>query len=416
MANFDIYTVTGTKGKTTVVTVLAKVLREMSQKDVLHVTTLGHYINGEQKSTLKDSLSTWGLVTSVSPGRYLYECTNFEPGTSAVLEASLGSSSLAGLGYGRHQVGIFLNVFKDHIGNSKRINSQNDILKAKQFIFTRVKKGGWVAYNTDDKRIVSALPIVPSYVNKISFGLTPKTKESFHVYLKGDIVTFLSPAGEQSLLDIKDISWTFDGTYKPSVYNLLAVIAGVIAGAAGQVPQKMVEVLKTVKLDEYGGRLTLFKNDNGVHILADYAHEEESLQAIGALARQKVAQGGKVIGIMRLAYDRTDSHIMQTAKAIAGSYDEFIVYDKIDGYHRLPKEVSHNKFAQEIGKISTVFANALKKYVPKGTAVETILREDLALERAVELAKPGDVVVHIVNDDVRQSVDWIKKSFKAKLV
>lgn len=416
MANFDIYTVTGTKGKTTVVTVLAKVLRELTQKNVLHVTTLGHYVNGEQKSTLKDSISTWGLVSSVSPGRYLYECLHFEPGSSAVLEASLGSSSLAGLGYGRHKVGIFLNVFKDHIGNSKRIKSQADIEKAKQFIFTRVKKGGWVVYNNDDRRVVSSLSVVSSKTNRISFGLTKSSNEKFHISLKGDMVSFLSPDGEQLLLDIKDIPWTFNGAFKPSIYNSLAVIAGVIAGADGKVPTNLAESLKNTKLDEYGGRLTLLKNDNNVHILADYAHEEESLQAVAALARQKITDGGKVIGVMRLAYDRTDAHIIQTAKAIAGSYDEFIIYDKIDGYNRMPKDVSHQKFTQEIGKISAIFSDALRKYTKKGTVVETILREDLAIQRSAELANPGDVVVHIVNDDVRQSIDWVKEFFNAKLV
>lgn len=415
MANFDIYTVTGTKGKTTVVTVLAKVLRELTHKNVLHVTTLGHYINGEQKSTLKDSLSTWGLVSSVSPGRYLYECLHFEPGSSAVLEASLGSSSLAGLGYGRHKVGIFLNVFKDHIGNSKRINSQKDIAKAKQFVFTRVKKGGWVVYNNDDRRVVSSLSVVSSRTSRISFGLTKPSNEKFHISLEGDMVSFSSPDGEQLLLDIKDIPWTFNGAFKPSIYNLLAVIAGVIAGADGKVPTNLAESLKNTKLDEYGGRLTLFKNDKNVHILADYAHEEESLQAVATLARQKVSDAGKVIGVVRLAYDRTDAHIIQTAKAIATSYDAFIVYDKIDGYNRMPKDVSHQKFTQGVGKISEVFSAALQKYVKKGTPVETILREDLALQRAAKLANPGDVVVHIVNDDVRQSIDWVKEFFSAEL-
>ena len=132
MKQSKVVAVTGTKGKTTVVTVLAEVLRALTKKDTIHVTTTGHFVNGERRSTLDESLATWGLVPSVCPGRYLYESLSFKERGVAVLESSLGSSSINGMGYSWHEVGIFLNVFKDHIGNSSRIKSQADILKAKK--------------------------------------------------------------------------------------------------------------------------------------------------------------------------------------------------------------------------------------------------------------------------------------------
>jgi hypothetical protein len=32
------------------------------------------------------------------------------------------------------------------------------------------------------------------------------------------------------------------------------------------------------------------------------------------------------------------------------------------------------------------------------------------------MAKPGDVVVHIVNDDIKRSIDLIKEKFNAEFV
>jgi hypothetical protein len=64
--------VTGTKGKTTTVSVIAEVLQKLNH-NVLKVDTTGHFINGKRKSDLESSKALWGLVPSVSPGRYLYE-------------------------------------------------------------------------------------------------------------------------------------------------------------------------------------------------------------------------------------------------------------------------------------------------------------------------------------------------------
>jgi hypothetical protein len=42
-----------------------------------------------------------------------------------------------------------------------------------------------------------------------------------------------------------------------------------------------------------------------------------------------------------------------------------------------------------------------------------IIREDEAIQHAASIAKEGDVVVHIVNDDIQRSVNWLRDYFKA---
>jgi cyanophycin synthetase len=415
--------ITGTKGKTTVTSVLAAVLQNY-QKTVLKVDTKGHYVNGNQKSTLKDSTRVYGLVPTVCPGRFLYELDGHEKDGVAVLECSLGSSRLAGLGYGAHNIGIFLNVMEDHLGSSDRLKTKEDIMLAKSFIFRMLHLDPYAVFNADDKLVVKALKFIPEDLNdtKVPFGL------EFTFF---DVVEHLKNGGSavtvedewvvikkdnriQKIVKLNDIGWTFQGQFKPSIYNLLAVVAGAYSFFKGELPQDFSKRLAAVKLDPTDGRLTLFKNQQGIKILADYAHEKYSLREVAKLAKSLTSNKGQVIGVVRLAYDRTDKMIIDTGKFIAKDYDQFVVYDKIDGYWRQPRDrLRSRKFSSEtVGRVSTLLSDAIKEL---NSNCEQILREDLAIERAVKIAKPGDVVVVIVNDDIKRSIEFIKDSFKAEL-
>ncbi|MEN9922436.1 MAG: hypothetical protein RL097_713 [Candidatus Parcubacteria bacterium] len=412
MEKCRVLTVTGTKGKTTVATVLSTVLRELTKLDTIRVTTVGHWVNNEQKSTAEDSLQTWGLVPSNCPGRYLYEALSFTSQGIAVLEASLGSSSANGIGYSWHDVGIFLNVFKDHIGSSERLKSQADIVLAKKFVFKRIRNNGWAVYNADDSFVRGALQYVKAGVRTISFSSSDSDQGAdVHVYEKDGAIWLRSERSEMKIVTLKDVVWTFGGTFQPSVYNLMAVVAGVVAYFDGVVPEGLNEMLQTTRFDPYSGRLTLLENKQGVIILADYAHEEESLRSVAALGRTLTKNGGKVIGVVRLAYDRTDEHIQQTGYGIANYFDHFVVYDKIDGYYHHPKEdLQSKKFKQVVGLVSEKFAKALSE---KGAVVDRLIREDEALKHAAAIAQSGDVVVFIVNDNIERSVDWVREFYSA---
>ena len=141
----------------------------------------------------------------------------------------------------------------------------------------------------------------------------------------------------------------------------------------------------------------------------------QSLVTIGKLARKLAKEKkGKTIGVVRLAYDRTDELIDKTGQAVGKVFDSLVVYDKIDGYWRKPKRVqSTSKFIQEIGRISSLLGKAIQK---TNQNVTIILREDEALEYTAKTAGPNDVVIVIVNDDAKRSVDWIREKFKANFV
>lgn len=426
MSTVPIISVTGTKGKTTTVSIIADVLRQF-ERNVLKVDTTGHFVNGERRSTLEDSKQAWRLVPSVCPGRYLWEFhahPELKENGVAVLECSLGCSASSGLGYRYHNVGVFLNVFEDHIGSSDRISSKEDIAKAKEFVFARLlHANAYAAFNADDPLVVSSLAALPVQegITKVPFGFTFEHFDiddhlrsggvAFTVNDKKQIVLRRS-SGDTVIIDLANIPWTFKGTFEPSTWNLLAALAAVYGHFEGSLPKNTKEVFESVRLDNYGGRLTLLDAENGVKILADSAHEKQSLKLVAELARTQIEQGGKVIGVVRLAHDRTDELMQETGRYIAPHYDAFVVFDKIDGYWREAKRKG-SRFVEVVGRTSQIFADAIKEKNPN---VERIIREDEAIKRAAEIAKPGDIVVVIVNDDITRSIGFIKDNFNAEFI
>ncbi len=416
--------ITGTKGKTTVVNITAQVLQAMNH-NVLHVDTTGHFVNGERRSTLEESKEIWGLVPTVCPGRYLWEVKqdkSLENGV-AVLECAVGSSAISGLGYRAHEVGVFLNVFEDHLGSSERLKSRRDIAEAKSFIFSRLQTEGYAVFNADDELVVQQLSVISPHLGAtlVPCGLEFKYFDvaahvksgGSYITVEGENVVLKNMSDTVVICDLTKMPWTFNGHYQPSVYNTMFVAASILSFYKLQVPENLRSALEASRLDKYGGRLTVLKAENGAQIIADYAHEKVSLGTIGTLAHELVKPGGKVIGVVRLAHDRTDELLQETGHIIAESFDYVIVYDKIDGFLRKPRNVRSKKFPQIIGKTSEIIATAVKE---KNRNCERIIREDEAIARAAELAGPEDVVVSIVNDEIERSIEFIKASFKAEFV
>lgn len=426
MHRFDsIITVTGTKGKTTTVHAIEDVLRRLNLHTI-KVDTTGHFVNGMRRSTLDDSRRTWFFAPTVCPGRYLWEIHSYPELADgvAIFEASLGSSSYSGLGYRNHRVGVFLNVFEDHIGSSARIQSKDDIVRAKDFVFQRITPGGWAVFNADDEYVVKALDKIPNSAHKLPIGLTFSHFDVKAHLRSGGLAITIDKSGSQIILlrgdekivlaDISAIPWAFNGKFQPSVRNLLSAMGALYGYFDGNLPDDLRRVFEGVRLDKYGGRLTLLQGKRGVKVLADYAHEKFSLRQVAELARTIADKDGRVIGVVRLAYDRTDELIKETAEYIAKNYDAFVVYDKIDGYWRQPDEtLSGSRFSQKVGYVSRMLADGLRG---NNMNVERIIREDKAIQYAAEIARPGDVAVVIVNDDIERSIKFIQDSFEAEFI
>jgi cyanophycin synthetase len=423
--NIPIISVTGTKGKTTVVSVLADVLRR-TDHGVMHVDTSGHFVNGERRSVAADSLRIWGVRTVTAlPGKYLGEFLHnpdLRKNPAAVLECSF-SCSTRGLGYGGHDVGVFLNVFEDHIDPNGPIKNKHDLASAKSFIFTSLNDGGYAVFNADDELVCEMLGRIPASRNirLVPCGVDFKHFDmQSHLKNGGAAITVQNNAimlkqGMEStvLCDLSALPWTFDGAFAPSVMNMLHVCGAVYGFYRGAMPEDIRPILEASRLDPATGRLVVMKAGNGATIIADYAHEKVSLESVGNLARTLLKGKGSLYGVVRLAHERSDDLLRETAYVIAETFDEVVVYDKIDGHWRKPGPSVVDRYPQVAGRTSEIVASAAKDRNPH---VTRIVREDEAVAFAAGKVGPDDVIVIILNDDIERSLGFIREAFKAEYV
>ncbi len=421
-ARLPIIAITGTKGKSTTTNMLASLLRTLGVR-TLHVTTSGHYVDGQQKSTIADSKRIWGLKTpSLVPGRYmgdiLSENINHD-NSAAVLEASF-SCYKAGLGYGTHKVGVFLNVFKDHIDTRSGIRNQQDLARAKSFIFSKISEDGWAVFNADDPHICEVLDAIPSdrtirYVpcgrDFVHYDIeTHLVSGGVAIQITNTAINLLSKDGSEEVYAYQKNDMTYGGSFMPAILNLAHACAAMYGFFDGRIPTNFQRALRALPLDYGDGRMSIMKNDNDITVIADYAHEKESLSAVATFARQYTSgSSGKLIGVVRLNHERPDETLREFGEVAGSLFDTVIVYDKIDGYWRQAKQSGIKRYPQMVGRTSAIVAEGAA-HVNDNT--KRIIREDEAIAYGATQASSGDVVVVIVNDDTARSTDFIKESFK----
>lgn len=155
----------GTKGKTTITRLLSHLYTKSGHYTLL-VDTDGHYVNGEMKGSLNDSMELYGLAPTNCPGRFLHKLKN-KPNPIAILETAY-NCYLYGLGYSQHKYAIFTNVLKDHIGF--HIKNRKDLAAKKaHYLFGRITPKDTIIFNADDKHIAANLSAIPkNYTKKVS--------------------------------------------------------------------------------------------------------------------------------------------------------------------------------------------------------------------------------------------------------
>lgn len=414
-----IIAITGTKGKTTVTRMVEYAARHVLDTDTLRVDSDGHYINGKQKSTREDSLNMIDKASTVCPGRYLIDLYRKNNKGIAVLECSFGSGGAVGLGFKNHNIGIFTNVFEDHI-NYKNINSKKDLFNYKSFIIKLVSRGGYLVANFDDSLISKNAPkLLPEDSKMLPFGKSFKNfnineflnKKSNRIITYNDKFIVLKDKNKEiNLVDYTKIPCTYGGLYIPSIYNLMAVYGGLLVLVDFDLSylENINYFVNKFTLNKYGARLVNIKTDERL-VVIDYAHEKESLKEIAKLGHKL---GNRVIGVLRIAPDRDNKLIMETGASLVNLYDKVIIYDKIDGIKR--KTYKKRNLIRKKGEVSKIFYDGFLQGGKNKKDIERIILEENAIKRAYEISRPGDFIIVISGDDHKETYDNIKKYFVRK--
>ena len=381
--------VTGSNGKTTVVRLVAAMLREAGM-------TPGF------SSTDGVCVGTASIAEGDFSGPNGARLALRHPGVqTAVLETARGGLLRRGLAVDVAQAAVVTNVAEDHLGEFG-IESMAALAETKLLVAKALKPNGTLVLNADDPMLVEKSPDVERPICWFSLDPTSAVVTA-HVKRGGtavladqDGVVLVRSGSREPIAALSDLPITLGGTARHNVANALAAVG---VGAALGLP---VEVMGAA-LRRFGER----QNDNpgraqlldlgGIRVLLDYAHNPHGMAALVALAQRIPARRRLVM--VGQAGDRSDEAIRQLARAAWALDPDYVILKEMDEYlrGRAPGEVPA-LLEEEFLRLG-VAPHAISKVGP-----------DLAgVRSALEWARPGDLLVLAVHQDRKPVMELLNE-------
>jgi cyanophycin synthetase len=365
-----IIAVTGTNGKTTTVRLISHVLK-YSGMVVGFTSTDGVFI-GNHRILEGDYSGPEGTLAVLK-----------EPTVDhAVLEVARGGILRRGLAFNESDVGIFLNISEDHIGQD-RITSIEELADVKGVVIETVKPEGHAILNADEPLILALKDNVKC--KSILFSLDPGSDVlKAHADEGGTVVTvedetivIHDKALKFPIVKVNDVPLTLEGRASFNIANVLAAAAACYA--LGMHIKNIERGLMTFNpsIIQSPGRMNIIDLEK-FKVMVDYSHNVAAVRAISEVF--PYLSKGKVISMAGGTGSRTDEHIMEFGKALAKVYDRIIVTDS-DPRGRPPGETPE---LVRKGVLDTGF--------PAGN-VSVILDPVEATAAALDAAETGDLVV-----------------------
>ena len=353
--------ITGTNGKTTVAHLVADLLREGGYKSVGIIGTLGakaektYYDTGR---TTPESLDLQRLLADFLDG-----------GSDAVvMEVSSHALALQRVAGCAFDAGIFTNLTQDHLDFH---GEMEDYFAAKTKLFTDVAreseahKSFGAVFNADDRYGVRLLEIAAD-VPYITYGIEAEA------HVKADAV-HLSASGTSFVARTSggDIPFDLSLTGRFNVSNALAAISfGILKGMSASQIQSAMQRAKAPE-----GRMEMIDEGQSFFVAVDYAHTPDGLKNV--LATTKEFTRGKLIAVFGCGGDRDRTKRPQMGAIAAGLADIIVV-------------TSDNPRSEDPYRI---LEDVLEGTSGSHCTVESEVDRRKAIERALELAKPGDFVL-----------------------
>ncbi|MFO0760726.1 MAG: cyanophycin synthetase [Byssovorax sp.] len=376
--------ITGTNGKTTTSRMVAHVLK-MSGKRVGLTTTDGIYIDGER--ILK------GDMTGPWSARVVLTDPTVE---AAVLETARGGIIREGLGWDRCDVGCVLNVSADHLGLGG-VETVDDLAFIKRLIVEVVRDNGTSVLNADDPLTAAMAshaegrlmyfsrsaqnPIVREHVK--GGGRAAVIEQG----VNGEMITIYDGDRHIPLTWTHLIPATLEGKAKFNVENALAAAA--ITFSMGVPLDQIRQGLRTFTTSFFQapGRCNVF-DEHPFRVIVDYGHNPAALEKMAELVNN--LRHGRAIGVMMAPGDRKDDAIREIGRKAAACFDVIVA-----------KEDS-NLRGRDAGEVAKLIREGAEEAGIKADQIHERLTEPEAVAFALEMARPGDLVV-VFADDVTQT-------------
>ena len=375
-----IIAVTGTNGKTTTVRLISHILKYSGS--IVGTTCTDGIIIG-------NSMVIEGDYSGPAGAQLVLMDSTID---HAVLEVARGSIIRRGLGYDESDVGVFLNVSGDHIGEG-RINTINDLARLKGTVVETIKPSGYAILNADDPLVMafkdnikaesilfSTDPTNPALTEHISMGGGVVTVDNNHIVIRKEDI-------ESLVANLIDVPITLEGNALFNVSNALAATAAVYALGLKIEDIQAGLVSFNPTIGQLPGRMNLIDIGN-IKVMIDYGHNASAIKALAELIPHLAT--GRKISVNHGTGNRLEDAIMDFGRAIGGIYDKIFLSDadpRNRPFGETPKLVLD-------GVLSTGFSE---------DSVIILDDERKAAIAALEEARDGDLVV-IQACDVQQII------------
>jgi len=343
--------VTGTNGKTTVMSLIASILSH--EGPTATIGTLGMYFPGIARKL--------GLTTpeSVDILRFLAEARDLGC-KNLVMEASSAALKLHRLDGIHFSQAVFTTFSGDHLDFH---HTMEDYFESKMRLFENLNPEGWAVINVDDPSSARVIERLESkYITYGFSGHADVGPLSFQFSLPGIEAQVRTPRGN---IEIKS---PLIG--KINLSNILAAIASaVVKGTSFEHIAAGLRDFRPVR-----GRLDIaYKGD--FTVLIDYAHTDQALESL-LLSLREIVQG-KIILVFGAGGSRDKTKRPRMGQA-ASRYSDFVAVTSDNPREEEPQAI--------IADIICGFVPNFKDYLVESDREE-------AIRKAIYLASPGDLVV-----------------------
>jgi UDP-N-acetylmuramoyl-L-alanyl-D-glutamate--2,6-diaminopimelate ligase len=350
--------ITGTNGKTTTAYLISAIF-EAAGIPCGMLGTVAYRIGDE----LREATRTTPEAPDVQ--RLLREMSDRGSGACA-MEVSSHALALRRVDEVRFAAGVFTNLTRDHLDFHPDMEGY---FEAKRRLFEMLPRDSPGILNVDDPRGTTLAEIVRRPVTYAISRTADITPGPLSFSFAG--LTFEARSARGTLRVRSRL------VGRPNVYNILAAVA---TGVALDLPSDAIE-RGVQALDGVPGRFQIVSGEkDGVTVVVDYAHTDDALRNLLETARPLA--GGRLITVFGCGGDR-DRTKRPLMGAVAGRLSDLIIVTSDN-----PRSEDPRKIIEEIQLGITPDTRR-----DSGQRLISIVDRQEAIGKAIELARPGDVVL-----------------------
>jgi len=372
--NIKVIGVTGTNGKTTTCQMVAKILEEAGKR-VAMASTINFKL-GEKEWVNKTKFTT---LSSFQVQKFVKEAVEnkCEYLILEVSSHSLDQYRVAGI---KFHTAVITNVTREHLDYHKTMTEYR-LAKIKMFEDARV-----VIANLDMENPEEFLEF-----GEEKYGYTIENQKSKiknkNDNLKCKIINAedIELGADGSIYKLKNINFKLN---LPGSFNVENALAATCVGLSEEINLEKIK-MALEKIKNVPGRLESVENNKGIRIIVDYAVTPDSLEKLYEYVKTIREENSRIIAVFGACGER-DRGKRPIMGEIVGKNADLVIVTNEDPYREDPEQIIDEVFSGVVG-INGDRTNLSHKEEKENCWRIMDRRE--AIKKALQIAKPGDIVV-----------------------